>query len=314
MIVDRAHYVNGRRVDPATAGGAGFVWLGLVEPTAAELAEVAHEFDLHPLAVEDAVKAHQRPKLEHFDHAWFMVLKTVEYVDGNDDLVLGEILVFVGPDYVVTVRHGGATSVAEVRARLELQPEKLALGPWEILHHLADDVVDEYEVVVRFIEASVDRVQELVLSESRPSHGEVIFRRKRTVLEFRQVVSPLVDALETLAHIEESPVHVEGRVYFRDVQDHTTRVRERLDTLDSVLTSVLQVNVAQIGLRQNEDMRKISAWVAIGVVPTAVAAVYGMNFKHMPELEWTFGYPLVMGVTSLGCVALFRNFKRRGWL
>jgi magnesium transporter len=312
VIVDRATYVKGHRVTDSI--GEGFVWVGLFEPSQTELAEVAAEFDLHPLAVEDAVKAHQRPKLEHYGATWFMVLKTVQFVEGQDDPVVGEILAFIGHNFVVTVRHGGATSVADVRALLESQPEKLAKGPWEVLHHLADDVVDDYEVVVRVVEASVDDAQELVLSSPRPSHGEVIFRRKRTVLEFRQVVSPLAEALEELAHVNDSPVHEESRVYFRDVHDHVRRVCERLDTLDGVLTSALQVNVAQVGLRQNEDMRKISAWVAIGVLPTAVAAVYGMNFEHMPELEWTYGYPLVMGLTTVGCVALHRNFKRRGWL
>ena len=327
MIVDRAEYHCGIRVAPGadaqiTDMHAGiepplesrFVWVGLMEPTHEEFETIAHEFGLHPLAVEDAVKAHQRPKLEHYGPNWFMVLKTVEYDDADEDVLLGEVMAFVGSDFIVTVRHGESPIVRDLRAKLESRPERLANGPWEVLHHLCDDIVDEYEVVVRHLEDAINAVQQMVFTEPRAEHASEIFRLKRQVLEFRQVVLPLGEALERLSIWERSPVPVERRVYFRDVYDHTRRVDDRLRTIDDLLTSALNVNVSQVGMRQNEDMRKISAWVAIVAVPTMVAGLYGMNFEHMPELGWRFSYPVVVAVTVGICVALYRNFKRRGWL
>jgi magnesium transporter len=323
VIVDRAEYRDGVRTPVSTNGHAppapdsdisAFVWLGLVEPTHAEFESVAHEFGLHPLAVEDAVKAHQRPKLEHYGPNWFMVLKTVEFDPDAGDVTFGEIMAFIGETFVVTVRHGGVSTVADVRAKLEADPHRLARGTWEVLHSLADDVVDEYELVVRHLEDAINDVQAMVFESPRSAHAEQIFRLKREVLEFRQVVLPLGEALERLAMWDGSPVAPERRAYFRDVHDHVRRVDDRLRTIDDLLTSALNVNVSQVGMRQNEDMRKISAWVAIVAVPTMVAGLYGMNFEHMPELEYRYSYPVVVGVTAVLCLLLYRNFKKRGWL
>jgi magnesium transporter len=324
VIVDRAEYRDGVRM-PVPSNGHGpppaadpdisaFVWLGLVEPTHAEFESVAHEFGLHPLAVEDAVKAHQRPKLEHYGPNWFMVLKTVEFDPDAGDVTFGEIMAFIGETFVVTVRHGGVSTVADVRAKLEADPQRLARGTWEVLHSLADDVVDEYELVVRHLEDAINEVQVMVFESPRAAHAEQIFRLKREVLEFRQVVLPLGEALERLAMWDGSPVAPERRAYFRDVHDHVRRVDDRLRTIDDLLTSALNVNVSQVGMRQNEDMRKISAWVAIVAVPTMVAGLYGMNFDHMPELHWRYSYPAVVGITAVLCLLLYRNFKKRGWL
>ena len=295
MIVDRAQYRQGMRVDSdaSTVGGSGdtFVWVGLYRPTQEEFTAIAAEFDLHPLAVEDAVKAHQRPKLEHYGRTWFLVLKTIGFADDTDDVTVGEVMAFVGDGFIVTVRHADTRIVADLRTKLESRPERLANGPWEVLHHLCDDVVDEYETVVQNIDAAINEVQQTVFAQPTAAHAGQIFHLKRQVLEFRQAVLPLAEALERLAISERSPVSPDRRVYFRDVYDHTRRVADRLHTLDDLLTSALDVNVSQVGMRQNEDMRKISAWVAIVAVPTMVAGMYGMNFENMPELQLAVQLP-----------------------
>jgi magnesium transporter len=204
--------------------------------------------------------------------------------------------------------------MATVRKQLEGEPERLAHGPWEVVHTLADRVVDEYELVMRSVEDDISEIQVQVFSEPRAAHAARIFKLKREVLEFRQAVLPLTEPMEKLATSSLSPVQPDQRAYFRDVHDHLRRVSDRLVSIDDLLSSALNANVAQVGMRQNEDMRKISAWVAIVAVPTMVAGIYGMNFEHMPELGWKYGYPFVLAVTAVICVVLYRNFKRRGWL
>jgi magnesium transporter len=320
VIVDRALYEQGRRCDdvrpvvPEKGDTGCFVWTGLFEPSADELAEVSEEFGLHPLAVEDALHAHQRPKLERYGDSWFMVLKTVEYVDSDEVIKVGEVMLFVGPHFLVSVRHGFGGNMAEIRKELEADPERLARGPWEVVHTLADRVVDEYETVMRAVEDDISDIQVHVFSEAKATHAARIFKLKREVLEFRQAVMPLTEPMEKLAHSVGSPAMPDQRAYFRDVHDHLRRVADRLTTIDDLLTSALNANVAQVGMRQNEDMRKISAWVAIVAVPTMVAGIYGMNFDHMPELRWQYSYPAVLAITAVICVLLYRNFKRRGWL
>lgn len=320
MLVDRARYddgvrVNGSRPAPGERDdGRSFVWVGLADPTHTEIDSVADEFSLHPLAVEDAINAHQRPKIEHYGDNWFVVLKTVRYVEAHQDVTVGEVMAFVADDFIVTVRHGDSTAVGQVRRSLEEQREVLAGGPWAVLHRLADRVVDDYESVVRHVEDLITDVQAQVFDRPSATHGATIFRLKREVLEFRQAVAPLQPALELLADPQRSPAPPERRAYFRDVHDHLLRVGDRIRTLDDLLTSALNVNVSQVGMRQNEDMRKISAWVAIVAVPTMVAGIYGMNFEHMPELRWRWSYPAVLALTVLACFALYRNFKHRNWL
>jgi magnesium transporter len=322
MIVDCGVYVNGRRVDveaplprileQAMALG-GFVWVGLHEPSHDEFESVADAFDLHPLAVEDSVHAHQRPKLERYDNSVFFVLKPARYVDTEEVIEVGQLMVFVGEHFVVTVRHGTTASLTDLRSFLEADEERLRWGPTSVLHALADKVVDDYAVVMRGLDVDIDQIELDVFSGPKAAHAERIFKLKREVLDFRRAIAPLQPALVELGH-GATPIHLEASDYFRDVLDHLMRVSESLDTLDALLDSALHANVAQVGMRQNEDMRKISAWVAIMAMPTMIAGIYGMNFEHMPELRWSAGYPLTLGLMVSACLLLYRNFKRRGWL
>ncbi|NUP16780.1 MAG: magnesium/cobalt transporter CorA [Streptomyces sp.] len=301
--------------------GAGFVWLGLHEPTDQEFAGIAELFALHPLAVEDAVEAHQRPKLEHYDETLFAVFKTVCYVEheqltATSEVVnTGEIMVFVGQDFVITVRHGRHGSLGPLREELEADPEQLAKGPAAVLHAIADHVVDDYLSVTDSVQEDIDEVETDVFAENgaRADPGR-IYQLKRELLELKRAVVPLSRPLENLATLPIRAVEPEIQAYFRDVSDHLLRAKEQIYSFDELLNSILQAHLAQVTVAQNEDMRKITAWAAIIAVPTMVCGVYGMNFKYMPELGWTFGYPLVLAVISVACVVLYRGFRRSGWL
>ena len=322
MIVDCAVYVDGVRDraahDPHEALADarrrnGFVWIGLFEPTVEEFADTAEAFQLHPLAVEDSIHAHQRAKLERYDDTVFMVLKPARYVDSEEVIEVGQLMVFVGEDFVVTVRHGESASLADVRRTLEANPARLEWGTGAVLHAIADKVVDDYELVMLGLENDIDQIEHEVFSGPKATHAERIFRLKREVLDFRRAVDPLEPAVAELATGIE-PLDARTTHYFRDVHDHLLRVSERLTGLDALLDSSLHANVAQVGMRQNEDMRKISAWVAIIAMPTMIAGIYGMNFENMPELGWGVGYPGALALMVIACVLLYRNFKRRGWL
>jgi len=323
MIVDCAVYEDGVRThghldldDAARAmkQDGTFVWIGLKEPSAAELAEVAATFNLHDLAVEDAEHAHQRPKLERYGASTLLVCKTARYVDHDEIVSLGEVLLFLGEGFVVSVRHGDAGDMGQVRAALEADPERLAQGPGAVAYALVDRVVDEFAEALRGVEEDIDEIQAQVFDGPSAAHAQRIFKLKREVLEFRQAAVPLGEPLDQLTRTSPPGFGEELRPYFRDVHDHLIRTTSRLTAIDELLTSALDVNVAQVGMRQNEDMRKISAWVAIAAVPTMLAGVYGMNFKHMPELESTWGYPAILTVMVGACLALYRNFKHRDWL
>jgi magnesium transporter len=342
-VIDWAAYVDGRRVptgsvaeavrlvradpgDPgadaltdtageATDGAKGFVWVGLHEPDAAELERLAEVFGLHPLAVEDAIHAHQRPKLERYDDVQFFVMKTVGYVgrpSGVEAVETGEIMIFCGPDFVVTVRHGAHGELAPVRRRLEARPERLALGPAAVVHAIADRVVDDYVCVADGVQQDIDEVEEAVFSPQRTNEAGRIYRLKREVIHLKRAVVPLTGPLRTLVGRRFVPTEI--REYFRDVEDHVTRVREQVESCDELLTPILQAHMTQVSVDDNQDMRKISAWGAILMVPTAIAGIYGMNFDHMPELKWAFSYPVVMSVIVLSCLLLYRGFRRNGWL
>jgi magnesium transporter len=322
VIVDCAIYHNGERRPGAIAvgdalrvgrSGGGFVWIGLHEPTPEEFDVVARTFDLHPLAVEDAIHAQQRPKLERYGDDLFMVLKPARYVDHEEVVDIDQIMLFVGRDFVVTVRHGASSALSDVRHDLERRPDHIACGPGAVLHAVADKVVDDYAVVLRGLDGDIDEIEHEVFSGPKAAHAERIFKLKREVLEFRRAVDPLAAPLEELAG-GIKPLHDGLAAYFRDVHDHLLRVGEHVAALDSLLDSALYANVAQVGMRQNEDMRKISAWVAIAAVPTMLAGVYGMNFEQMPELSWGFGYPATLALMALVCGLLYRSFKHRGWL
>ncbi|WP_230424021.1 magnesium/cobalt transporter CorA [Streptomyces radicis] len=300
----------------------GFVWVGLHEPGEEEFSGVAELFGLHPLAVEDAVHAHQRPKLELYDETLFMVLKTVRYVEhdrltSTSEVVdTGEVMVFVGKDFVVTVRHGGHGSLGPLREQLEAHPEHLAKGPSAVLHAIADQVVDHYLDVAGAVRDDIDEVEASVFADTRGRRADPgqIYQLKRELLELKRAVAPLDRPLQQLTEAGLPMVDQDIRRYFRDVSDHLTRVSDQVSGYDFLIDSILQANLAQVTVAQNEDMRKITAWAAIIAVPTMVCGVYGMNFQYMPELHWRFGYPLVIGVILTACSLLYRGFRRNGWL
>jgi magnesium transporter len=323
VIVDCAIYEDGVRRDgkvelehayDGRLKPGGFVWIGLYEPTEQEFEALQREFGLHPLAVEDAIHAHQRPKLEIYDAMVFMVLKTARYVDPTEVIELGEVLVFLGEDFMITVRHGEASSLTGVREALDKEPERLKHGPSVALHAILDRIVDDYQPAIDGLEQDIDEVEEQLFSGERVNPAERIYKLQREVLGFRKATSPLVEPVEKLAAGHYLQIHPEVRDYFRDVNDHLIRVRDQLDAMHDLLASSLQANLAQVTVRQNEDMRKISAWVAMAAVPTAIAGIYGMNFEHMPELRWEFGYPAVLALILAICAILYYRFKRAGWL
>jgi magnesium transporter len=326
MIVDSALYRAGVRVpldcskDDLTAVRASvrepgdFVWVGLHQPVEGELTEVARIFALHPLAVEDALHAHQRPKLERYDDGIFLVLKTLWYVDEHDAVETGEINLFVGRDFVISVRHGEGTQLHTARMDLEQQTAVLGHGPSAVVYAICDRVVDSYEEVGRALEIDVDEVEASVFSTERTHDSRRIYVLKRELAEMRRAVNPLKEPMKRFATGSVPMVSQEAAPFFRDVADHLIRVSETIETLDALLSTAFDAHLARIGVEQNEDMRKISAWVAIAAVGTLVAGVYGMNFTHMPELSWRYGYPYAIGLMVLSAVVLYRLFKKSGWL
>ncbi|HEY1968616.1 MAG TPA: magnesium/cobalt transporter CorA [Pseudonocardia sp.] len=329
-VVDCAVYVKGRRmpgrwsheraVQEVRGRNDAFVWIGLHEPDNDQITGIADTFGLHELAVEDAVHAHNRPKLERYDDMLFAVLKTVCYVGHSEpttaaELVeTGEVMAFVGRDFVITVRHGNHSGLHDVRRGLENDPEKLALGPAAVLHAVADHVVDSYLEVTDAIEADIDVMESEVFEPKSNVDSEQIYVMKREVLELRRAVMPLGPPLRRLAEGYSSLIPHEVRSYFRDVDDHLTTVAERVTGFDELLTTLVDAVLAKITLRQNDDMRKITAYAGIISVPTMFAGIYGMNFDHMPELHWTYGYPAVLLVVVVICGTLYRIFRRNQWL
>ncbi|MFF8377500.1 magnesium and cobalt transport protein CorA [Streptomyces sp. NPDC015661] len=327
VIVDSAIYRDGRRTDgpadlsdaleEARATGDAFLWVGLHEPSEAEFAHVASEFALHPLAVEDALKAHQRPKLEVYDDSLFVVLKPIVYEPESDRVSSGELMVFMGDSFVVTVRHGEGAPLAEVRRRLEAEREVLKHGPTAVLYAVSDAIVDHYLDVAAELQVDLEELEADVFAPSggNPSNtAERIYTAKRQVLEFRRASGPLAGPMARLTTGSVPFVNEHAQPFFRDVNDHLLRSNEQVEGLDRLLSDVLSAHLAQMGVRQNDDMRKISAWAAMAAVPTMVAGIYGMNFEHMPELHWEGSYPVVIVVMAGIVVALYRVFKRRGWM
>lgn len=328
MIVDCALYRGGhRREVPAApaealararASADTFLWLGLAEPTETELNRVTRDFGLHPLAVEDAFKAHQRPKLEVYQGTLFLVLKPVRYDSATDTVTSGELMVFVGDSFVVTVRHGTISPLGQVRRRLEDEPEVLRHGPTAVMYAVSDTVVDQYMEVAADLHEDLDELEAEVFtphrSQDQSSSASRIYAFKRQVLEFRRATTPLADPMERLASGAVPHVHEESQPFFRDVADHLTRACEQVEGLDRLLSDILAASLAQLGVRQNDDMRKISAWAAMVAVPTMIAGIYGMNFEHMPELRTAWGYPAVIAVMVTAVVVLRTLFRRRGWL
>ncbi|GAA0918317.1 magnesium and cobalt transport protein CorA [Streptomyces thermoalcalitolerans] len=335
-VVDCAVYRDGIRVETQRAltpqeamrlvrRDGGFAWIGLHEPTEAEFAGIAREFGLHPLAVEDAVTAHQRPKLERYDDTLFTVFKTIHYLEhdkltaNSEILETGEVMCFTGRDFIVTVRHGNKGSLRALRHRLQRDSALLAKGPSAVLHAIADHVVDGYIAVADALQGDIDEVETEVFSPGRSSTARGtdagrIYQLKREVLAFKRAVSPLLRPMQLLSERPMRLIDPDIQKYFRDVADHVARVQEQVIGFDELLNSILQANLAQASVAQNEDMRKITSWAAIIAVPTMVCGVYGMNFDHMPELHWKYGYPLVLIIMAGICLGIHRTLKRNGWL
>lgn len=306
--------------DARRAGRQGFVWIGLHEPDAAQMHDVATIFRLHPLAAEDAVQAHQRPKLERYDDSLFLVLKTINYVP-HDSVSLareivetGEIMIFVGVDFVVTVRHGDHSGLWQVRTAMDEDPAHLRHGPYAVLHAIADHVVDHYLEVTGLMETDIDNVEEMAFTPGRRTDVEPIYLLKRSVVELRRSIAPLSLAFQRLQVDNRDLISEELRRYLRDVADHQVHAADQVTSYDDMLSSLVDAALARVGMQQNADMRKISAWAAMLAVPTLIAGIYGMNFTNMPTLTWTWGYPVTLLVMVTVCVFLYRTFRRNDWL
>ncbi|MFE7428034.1 magnesium/cobalt transporter CorA [Streptomyces sp. NPDC014735] len=328
VIVDCAIYRDGRRTEgpadlsdalaQARAAGDAFLWIGLYEPTEREIERVTEEFGLHPLAVEDALSAHQRPKLEVYDDSLFAVIKPVVYEHLSDTVTTDELMAFIGDSFVVTVRHGEGAPLAAVRRRLEAEPEVLRHGPTAVLYAISDAVVDHYIEVAGELQNDLEELETEVFaptgSANTKNTASRIYTFKRQIMEFRRAAGPLNAPMARLAGADVPFVHEHSQPFFRDVNDHLTRANEYVEGLDRLLSDILSAHLAQVGVRQNDDMRKISAWAAMAAVPTMVAGIYGMNFEHMPELDRVWAYPAVIVLMATVVFGLHRLFKRRGWL
>ncbi|MCX5600571.1 magnesium and cobalt transport protein CorA [Streptomyces phaeochromogenes] len=337
-VVQAALYRDGTRVaNPATLADTfrelreqpdGMAWIGLARPTEEEILSLAAEFDLHPLAVEDAMEAHQRPKLERYGETLFVVLRAARYLDASEEVDFGELHVFIGPDFLITVRHGAAPDLSAVRRRMEETPELLKLGPEAVLYAILDAVVDGYAPVVAGVQNDIDEIETEVFGGD-PWVSRRIYELSREMVEFQRATRPLVGMLHGLmAGFAKYGTDEELQRYLRDVADHVTHTSERVDGFRQALTDILTVNatlvtqqqnaemraLAEAGFEQNEEIKKISSWAAILFAPTLVGTIYGMNFEDMPELGWTFGYPFAIGLMGVVCASLYVIFKRRDWL
>jgi magnesium transporter len=325
MIVDHACYRDGARQAVDLDDGSlerlraeraenAFMWVGMHEPDHDEMNRVARMFGLHHLAVEDAMKGHQRPKVEPYDDMLFLVIKTLWYVDEIDEVETGQVAMFIGPDFVVTVRQGAGVELRGVRGDLERRSHLLEHGPTAVVYSICDRVVDAYEEVASELEKDVDEVEASVFSPERTRDSQRIYVLKRELGEVRRAVHPLQGPIHRFADTDYSFVHPDAGPFFRDIADHVTRVSEAIDNLDTMLSTAFDAMLALIQVEQNQDMRKISAWVAIAGACTLIAGVYGMNFDHMPELGWDLGYAFALALMLGSSVFLYRLFKRSGWL
>ncbi len=326
MIVDCALYTGGHRqpeqlhiddaLESCRSGDDTFVWIGLHEPTQAEFDQVTAEFELHPLAVEDAINAHQRSKLEHYGDCLFLVFKTARYDDAAEAIEFSEIQMFVGDRFVITVRHGQASALAPVRHSLEKTPERLAYGPIAVVHGILDRVVDDYMPVLDGLDHDISEIEDEVFSAERTSPAERIYKLRRQVLDMYRNVEPLIEPLERLQTGKHpfGAAEVELGPYFRDIHDHLRREVARIEIQRDLLSEVLNVNLTHVSVQQNEDMRRISGWVAIAAVPTMLAGLWGMNFVHMPELDEWWGYPLALSIMAGSAFLMFRRLRSHHWI
>jgi magnesium transporter len=323
VIVDCAHYRDGVRqnegqlpldvAEKCVVGDGDFVWLGLFEPTVEELRDVGERFNLHELALEDAYRAHQRPKLEDYDDSYFVVLRPARYDDAKEEVEFGEIMLFLSRTYVIAVRHGAASELTGVRKHLEAHPELLDGGPAAAVWAIVDKVVDDYGPVVDGIDNDITEVETEIFGDGTDSTQRIYFL-KREVIEFHHATAPLLGPLESLERGAFPEMDEQLRRYFRDVADHARRADEQVSAQRELLTSILEANLALLGVRQNESVRSISAWAAIIAVPTFLASIWGMNFTHMPELDERWGYWVALALMAITVVTLYRFFKRIEWL
>jgi magnesium transporter len=329
-VIDCALYVDGVRqpgdwnyheaLAAARNTRNGFVWLGLKEPDANELADIADTFDLHELPVEDAVKSHQRPKVERYGEMTFVTLRTARYVEHaeltetSEVVESGDVMMFIGEHFIITVRHGDAARLAPVRAGLVDKQELLQHGPWAVAYAVYDLVVDVLIEVSAAIEEDIAVVEDSVFARQGKGRIQRIYQLKRELMEFKRAVLPLQRPLAGLATGQLADVPPEIRRYFRDVNDHLTRTVEQVMYFDDLLNSILSARLAQVSVDQNNDMRKIAAYAGIAAWWTMIAGVYGMNFKYMPELHWKYGYPVFLGLMVAVSLAMYRAFRRSGWL
>ncbi|KRE36943.1 magnesium transporter CorA [Janibacter sp. Soil728] len=334
MIVDQARYSAGHRQPCEDIGqtleeirasdSQDFLWIGMRDPSAESFDQVSGALGLHRLAVEDSVKGDQRPKIERYGDVHFVVLRPLRYVEATSDVESGELMVFVGPDYIVTVRRGEAGPLAGLRSRLEEHGHgALRHGPWGVFHAIIDFVVDQYLEIEDELQIDLDEIESSVFSSGRTVDTSDIYALKREVLEFKRAAQPLARPLSQLVGPTTPVPGEELRLLFRDVFDHLSLVNDNTESQDRLLSDVLSAHLAQVGVQQNQDMRKISAWAAMAALATMIAGVYGMNFEGMPELslsvhvgdgEFYYGYPLALLAMALLCLVLYRLFKRSGWL
>jgi magnesium transporter len=322
-VVASVAYANGRRLGDVAIPDISevleqpgrFVWIGLHDPDDEVLKEVQQEFSLHDLAIEDAARAHQRPKLERYGDSLFVVLRTAHLDRPTGAIEFGETHLFVGANYVVSIRHGASLPYVEVRARCEASPDLLAKGPVFVLYALMDFIVDQYFPLVDSFEDRLEELEDDIFQQTLTRQTtERIYQLKRNLLEVKRAVAPLVDMCNRLVRTDSALIPEDARVYFRDVYDHTIRINEMIDTLRELLTTALEANLSLISVSQNEAMKRLAGWAAIIAVPTMIAGIYGMNFKFMPELDWVLGYPVAMGTMLAACGFLYYRFKRSGWL
>lgn len=323
MIVDSALYVDGKRVDGPTdiseqvdlaRSKNGFVWVGLAEPTKEEFDHVVGELNFHPLAVEDAVNAKQRPKIEDYEGLTFFVIKTVFYNELESEITAGELMCFVDKHFIVIVRHGEGSPLTTVRHDIEQHPAQMKIGPFAVLHAVIDRVIDGYTSIAAELENDVINIESKVFGGKRKTYSQEIYFLKREVIEYRHAIEPLLQPLQKLTAERFNNLPEQIRPFFRDTFDHLQLACEHASGMDSMLTTVLQADLAHVQVRQNEDVRRISAWVALASGPTMIAGIYGMNFKHMPELGTRYGYFVILGVMALLTTFLFYKFKKADWL
>jgi magnesium transporter len=322
-IVNCAAYSDGRRIATIPIENIsehldepnGFVWIGLHDPSSDVVKQLQEEFQLHELAIEDALRAHQRPKLETYGEILFVVVRTAQVRDGSSKIDFGETHFFVGKNFIVSIRHGSSRAYADVRTRCESTPQLLRKGPGFALYAVMDSIVDGYFPVIESLGEQLEMLEERIFSE-RPSRETTkqIYDLKRQLVELKRAISPLTDICTRLMRFDLDVIPEDTRPYFRDVYDHVIRINDMVDSTREILSTALEANFSLISISENEIQKRFAGWAAILAVPTMIAGIYGMNFKFMPELSWYYGYPVILSGIFILCGLMYSAFKRAGWL